>query len=208
MPRRCSTSRRSTSTDDRGPRRGAPARSHGHARRQQVQASGQVLYTPWCDVHGKVIDDGTISRLDEHTFRLTSAEPNLRWLSMNAVGLDVAIEDVSERTGALALQGPLSRVILQQLTPARSRRAQVFPARRTPPCATSRSRSRAPATPATSATRSGSTPTRAVDALGRADRGGHAVRHHARPASGRSTSRASRPASSCSTSTTSRRIAR
>jgi len=79
---------------------------------------GQVLYTPWCDAHGKVIDDGTISRLDEHAFRLTSAEPNLRWLSMNSVGLDVSIEDVSERTGALALQGPLSRVILQRLTPA------------------------------------------------------------------------------------------
>ena len=79
---------------------------------------GQVLYTPWCDVHGKVIDDGTISRLDERTFRLTSAEPNLRWLSMNSIGLDVSIEDVSEHTGALALQGPLSRTILQQLTPA------------------------------------------------------------------------------------------
>jgi len=79
---------------------------------------GQVLYTPWCDVHGKVIDDGTISRLDEHTFRLTSAEPNLRWLSMNSVGFEVSIEDVSERTGALALQGPSSRTILQHLTPA------------------------------------------------------------------------------------------
>lgn len=79
---------------------------------------GQVLYTPWCDDHGKVIDDGTISRLDESTFRLTSAEPNLRWLTMNSVGLDVSIEDVSERIGALALQGPSSRAILQQLTPA------------------------------------------------------------------------------------------
>jgi aminomethyltransferase len=79
---------------------------------------GQVLYTPWCDAHGKVIDDGTISRLDEHTFRLTSAEPNIRWLWMNTVGLDVAIEDVSERIGALALQGPRSREILEQLTPA------------------------------------------------------------------------------------------
>ena len=79
---------------------------------------GQVLYTPWCDAHGKVIDDGTISRLDERTWRLTSAEPNTRWLAMNAVGLDVAIEDVSERTGALALQGPLARAILQQLSPA------------------------------------------------------------------------------------------
>jgi aminomethyltransferase len=83
-------------------------------RRCQV---GQVLYTPWCDARGKVIDDGTISRLAEHTFRLTSAEPNLRWLSMNAVGMQVTIDDISERTAALALQGPLSRAILERLSP-------------------------------------------------------------------------------------------
>jgi aminomethyltransferase len=79
---------------------------------------GQVLYTPWCDNAGKVLDDGTISRLDEDVFRLTSAEPNSRWLSMNAVGLDVSIEDVSHAMGALALQGPLSRTILEQVSPA------------------------------------------------------------------------------------------
>src|ERR1043166_6353779 len=79
---------------------------------------GQVLYTPWCDARGKVIDDGTISRLDDTTFGLTSAEPNLRGLTMTAVGLDVAMADVSEATGALALQGPLSRTILQQVSPA------------------------------------------------------------------------------------------
>jgi glycine cleavage system T protein (aminomethyltransferase) len=81
-------------------------------------AVGQVLYTPWCDAHGKVIDDGTISRLDDDTFRLTSAEPNLRWLSMNGVGMDVSIEDVSERTAALALQGPSSRTVLQSVSAA------------------------------------------------------------------------------------------
>jgi aminomethyltransferase len=75
-------------------------------------AVGQVLYTPWCDARGKIIDDGTISRLDDRTFRLTSAEPNLRWLGMNAAGLDVTIEDVSMRTAALALQGPASREVL------------------------------------------------------------------------------------------------
>ena len=78
----------------------------------------QVLYTPWCDGQGKVVDDGTVSRLDEQRFRLTSAEPNLRWLHLSAIGLDVAIEDVSDSTGALALQGPLSRAILQRLSPA------------------------------------------------------------------------------------------
>jgi len=81
-------------------------------------AVGQVLYTPWCDAHGKVVDDGTISRLDEGTFRLTSAEPNVRWLRMNAQGMDVTIEGISAKVGALALQGPSARVILQQLSPA------------------------------------------------------------------------------------------
>ncbi len=81
-------------------------------------AVGQVLYTPWCDARGKVIDDGTLSRLEEQRFRLTSAEPNLRWLWLNAHGLDVSIEEVSERLGALALQGPLSRQILAALCEA------------------------------------------------------------------------------------------
>ena len=79
---------------------------------------GQVMYTPWCDGHGKVIDDGTISRLGDSRFRLTSAEPNLRWLSLSAAGMEVTIEDVSERLGALALQGPLSRSILERVTGA------------------------------------------------------------------------------------------
>src|SRR5215472_15411689 len=52
---------------------------------------GQVYYTPWCDAQGKVIDDGTLARLDERTFRMTAADPSLRWLSMNAVGMDVTV---------------------------------------------------------------------------------------------------------------------
>jgi aminomethyltransferase len=76
---------------------------------------GDVLYTPWCDAAGKVLDDGTIARLEEQTFRLTAAEPNLRWLQDNALGLDVSIDDVSARLAALAVQGPNSRAILQGL---------------------------------------------------------------------------------------------
>src|SRR3990170_767267 len=66
---------------------------------------GQVLYTPWCDAAGKVIDDGTVARLDETVFRMTAAEPNLRWLEASALGLAVSIEDVSEAAAALSLQG-------------------------------------------------------------------------------------------------------
>ena len=80
--------------------------------------TGQVYYTPWCDAAGKVIDDGTVSRLADSTYRLTSADSSLRWLHMNAVGMEVRIEDVSERVGALSLQGPLSRAVLQQVCPA------------------------------------------------------------------------------------------
>ncbi len=77
---------------------------------------GQVAYTTWCDSAGRVIDDGTISRLDEHRYRMTSADPSLRWLHENAVGMRVTVEDVSDATAALALQGPSSRNILEQLT--------------------------------------------------------------------------------------------
>jgi aminomethyltransferase len=77
---------------------------------------GQVYYTPWCDAAGKVVDDGTLSRLDEATYRLTSADSSVRWLHMNAVGMDVAIEDVTRKVATLALQGPLSRAILSGLS--------------------------------------------------------------------------------------------
>ncbi len=75
---------------------------------------GQVAYTPWCDAAGKVLDDGTVARLGEDEFRVTAAEPNLRWFEDNAAALDVQIEDISESLAALALQGPLSRAILAE----------------------------------------------------------------------------------------------
>jgi aminomethyltransferase len=79
---------------------------------------GQVIYTPWCDERGKVLDDGTVSRLEEDVYRWTAAEPNLRWLHQNAVGLQAEIEDVSERVAALALQGPMSARLLRRVAQA------------------------------------------------------------------------------------------
>ena len=76
---------------------------------------GQVIYTPWCDEHGKVIDDGTVSRLEENTYRWTAADPSLRWFTQNASGMDVHVEDISESVAALALQGPTSGKLLQSL---------------------------------------------------------------------------------------------
>jgi aminomethyltransferase len=77
---------------------------------------GQVYYTPWCDEHGKVIDDGTVHRLAENEFRWTAADPQQRWLTANARGLDVEIEDISESLAAVALQGPFARHVLEAAT--------------------------------------------------------------------------------------------
>ncbi len=73
----------------------------------------QILYTPWCDDRGKTIDDGTIWNLGDGTWRMTSAESNLRWLEENATGMKAEIEDESEALATAALQGPTSRAILQ-----------------------------------------------------------------------------------------------
>ena len=77
---------------------------------------GQVMYTPWCDEGGKVIDDGTVQRLSKGKFRITSAEPNLEWLEYNAAGMDLTISDDSVNTAALAIQGPNSRDILNAVS--------------------------------------------------------------------------------------------
>tara|TARA_Y100000590_G_scaffold34125_3_gene37304 strand:- start:4894 stop:6123 length:1230 start_codon:yes stop_codon:yes gene_type:complete len=77
---------------------------------------GQVMYTPWCDEDGKQIDDGTIQRLNKNKFRITSAEPNLDWIQLNASGMDLSIKDDSYSTAALALQGPNSRKILNTIS--------------------------------------------------------------------------------------------
>lgn len=81
-------------------------------------AVNQVIYCCWCDEQGKVIDDGTVTRLDDKTYRWTAAEPNLRWFHQNAFGMDVRIEDISEQVAALALQGPTSAQLLRKICDA------------------------------------------------------------------------------------------
>lgn len=74
---------------------------------------GQVIYCCWCDEQGKVIDDGTITRLEENTYRWTAADPSLRWFKQNGLNMDVQVEDISEQVAALALQGPTSAKLLK-----------------------------------------------------------------------------------------------
>jgi aminomethyltransferase len=76
----------------------------------------QVYYTPWCDEAGKVLDDGTITRIADTEYRITAADPCYRWFLLNATGLDVEVLDVSESLAGLALQGKLSREVLEAAT--------------------------------------------------------------------------------------------
>jgi aminomethyltransferase len=81
-------------------------------------AVDQVIYCCWCDPQGKVIDDGTITRLGENEYRWTAADPSLRWFQQNSLGLNVEIEDISEHIAALALQGPTSGKLLHAVANA------------------------------------------------------------------------------------------
>jgi glycine cleavage system T protein (aminomethyltransferase) len=77
-------------------------------------AIGQAIYTCLCDAEGKVIQDGTVFRLGEDYYRFHLADPGLRWLKLNAIGMEVSLQEVSEKVAALAVQGPNSLKILEQ----------------------------------------------------------------------------------------------
>ncbi|MGI8433858.1 MAG: aminomethyltransferase family protein [Nocardioidaceae bacterium] len=78
---------------------------------------GKAQYTVWCDDRGYVLEDGVVFRHSDSEFFMTTAEPNLGYF-LDLVGrLDVAIEDVTEANGMLAVQGPRSRAILAKLAP-------------------------------------------------------------------------------------------
>jgi aminomethyltransferase len=79
---------------------------------------GQVIYCCWCDEQGMVIDDGTITRLEENKYRWTAADPSLRWFRQNGLNMQVEVEDISEQTAALALQGPTSGKLLKSVAEA------------------------------------------------------------------------------------------
>ena len=87
--------------------------SHVTVRNIQKLRVGRVTYLCWCDDDGKVADDGTVARLDEDHFRVTAAEPALAWIQRHAGSLRVTIEESTAALGALSLQGPTSRSILE-----------------------------------------------------------------------------------------------
>ena len=91
---------------------------------------GRVTYTCWCDDAGKLVDDGTVTRLDTQHYRVTSADPSLEWFERHAHGLNVQMEESTQRIGALAIQGPTSRAFLNELVDIDLGKLRFFRAKR------------------------------------------------------------------------------
>jgi aminomethyltransferase len=86
------------------------------ARNIQKLKVGQVAYCCWCNEDGKVVDDGTVARLDDMYFRVTAAEPALAWFQRFVSGHDVTVDDSSQEIAALSVQGPNSRAVLSDIS--------------------------------------------------------------------------------------------
>jgi aminomethyltransferase len=88
------------------------------------QKIGQIKLAVLLNDEGGIIDDLTVYRLGENYYMLvTNATPKDRdWQWINSVQqdkhFDCTLEDISDRTGKLDLQGPRSEEILQKLTEA------------------------------------------------------------------------------------------
>jgi aminomethyltransferase len=81
-------------------------------------AVGQAQYSAMCRPDGGIIDDLLVYRFDDHWMLVVNAsnrEKDWRWLSELARGTGVRLEDRSDETALLALQGPLARTILRPL---------------------------------------------------------------------------------------------
>lgn len=76
---------------------------------------GQIVYTPWCDDDGQVVDDGTVWHVADDHYRITAADSSLRWFQDCGLGLEAEVSDRSSSLAALALQGPKSRAVLLQV---------------------------------------------------------------------------------------------
>jgi len=87
------------------------------ARDIRACAPNHAQYTTWLDDRGFVLEDGVIQRRGADEYLLTSAEPNLAYLTDRVGRLAVTVEDVSLDIGALAIQGPRSRPVLERLVP-------------------------------------------------------------------------------------------
>jgi aminomethyltransferase len=77
---------------------------------------GRAMYTVMCRPDGGIVDDLLVYRLGAERFMLvinaSNVEKDLDWMHQSAVG-GASIEDVSDQTALIALQGPQSFAIFE-----------------------------------------------------------------------------------------------
>lgn len=79
---------------------------------------GQVRYSPMCNPQGGVLEDLIVYKYHDEKFlavvNASNRHKDLAWMQDQLFG-DVVLEDVSDRTGLLALQGPRATQVLARL---------------------------------------------------------------------------------------------
>lgn len=80
----------------------------------------QVLYTPMCQPDGGVVDDLLVYRLPDRVLLVVNAAntpKDVAWVQSKAAGVQgVKVQDVSDETAQIAIQGPGAQAVLQRLT--------------------------------------------------------------------------------------------
>ncbi|KUO50767.1 MAG: glycine cleavage system protein T [Desulfitibacter sp. BRH_c19] len=80
---------------------------------------GQIQYAIFCNEKGGTVDDLLVYMMDQDQYLLVvnagNKEKDVKWLFDNKEG-NISIDDKSDATAQLALQGPLALEILQQIT--------------------------------------------------------------------------------------------
>ena len=82
----------------------------------------QILYTPMCYKHGGTVDDLLVYKKDADHYLLVinaaNIEKDWNWMQENAGEFEVKLTNISNEMAQIALQGPLSEMILSKLTDA------------------------------------------------------------------------------------------
>jgi aminomethyltransferase len=81
---------------------------------------GKAMYTVMCYPHGGIVDDCIVYRETATAFLIilnaSNIAKDLAWLQDNATG-EVAVEDASEATALIAVQGPEAVALVDRLSP-------------------------------------------------------------------------------------------
>jgi aminomethyltransferase len=81
-------------------------------------SDGHIVYTALCDDEGNVIDDGTVFRFEPDRFRWVGyTDEDEDWFRAHAdrLGLEVRLENSTDRIHNIAIQGPRSRDLVTGL---------------------------------------------------------------------------------------------